>query len=80
MTRAEQIARLTTAAEALSDAQVSALVELSVAMSRPSIYGGLPASQKASIEQGIADYEAGRVVDADDVFADIDRRLAAVGA
>jgi predicted transcriptional regulator len=80
MTRSERIARLTSAAEKLSDAQINALVELSVAMARPSVYANLPAEQKASIEQGIADYEAGRVVDADEVFAEIDKRLAAAEA
>jgi predicted transcriptional regulator len=77
MTRADKIARLTSTAERLSDAQINVLVELSVAMTRPSVYASLPAEHKASIEQGIADYEAGRVVDADEVFAEIDKRLAA---
>lgn len=80
MTRTEQIELLTSAAEKLNDAQVSALVDLSVAMARPSVYASLLPGQKASIEQGIADYEAGRVIDADEVFADIDRRLAAASA
>ena len=80
MTRTEQLELLTTSAEKLSDAQVSALVDLSMAMARPSVYASLPAEQKASIDQGIADYDAGRIVDADDVFAEIDKRLAAAGA
>jgi predicted transcriptional regulator len=46
-------------------------------MTRPSAYASLPDEQRASIEQGIADYEAGRLVDADEVFAEIDKRLAA---
>ncbi len=80
MPRSEQIARLIATATKLSDAQVGALVDLSIAMTRPSIYANLPAEQKASIDQGIADYNAGHSVGVDAVFADIETRLAAAGA
>ena len=80
MSRIETIAKLTKTAEQLSDEQLRALLELSAAMASPSVYSTLSAADRASIEMGIADHEAGRVVDSDDLFAAVDARIAAAAA
>lgn len=75
MTRTETLARLLERTEHLSNEQLDALLDLTAALARPSVYASLPAPERASIEQGLADLDAGRVVDADEVFTAIDRRI-----
>lgn len=75
MTRTETLARLLERTEHLSDEQLNALLDLTAALARPCVYASLPSSERASIEQGLADLDAGRIVDADEVFTAIDSRV-----
>ena len=76
MTRTEAITQLAQNAERLSDEQLRALLDLTATMNTPSVYATLSDVERASIDAGIADLEAGLVVNADDVFAGVDTRIA----
>ena len=73
MTKIEQ---LTQTATALTDDQIDGLIAYAAYLAGEPFYYSAPAEVLVSIERGVADHAAGRVVDGETLFADTARRIA----
>jgi predicted transcriptional regulator len=76
MSKMEAIAQFCRIAEQLSEEELQAVLDYSSYMAGPSVYSTLSEADKASINRGLADKQAGRVVDGDVAHAAIRQRIA----
>jgi len=76
MTKGEQLADV---AQVLSDEQLDGVIAYARYLRGQPFYKSAPPEALASIERGLTDAAAGRVVEAESVLADIDAKISARG-
>lgn len=77
MTKVDQLAA---AAEALSDDQLDALIDIAKGMKDKPFYYTAPPEALALLDRGLAEIAAGQTIPGEEVFARIDKRLKDLGA
>jgi predicted transcriptional regulator len=74
MTRTEQLADI---ADALTDEQFNGLMSFARSLCQDPYYDTASLEALESLDRGLADVAAGRVIAADDAFREIDAKIAA---
>ena len=80
MTRSEAIAQIAANAEQLNDEQLKGLAALTAALVGPSVYSTLPEAEKAEIDAALDRLDRGERIPSEEVFAQIEARVAAAKA
>jgi predicted transcriptional regulator len=80
MTRSEQTDQIVREAASLSDEQRAAALDFIRALKRKPYYHSASAEALAALDKGLAEIQAGQVIEGEVVFAAIDDRLKARGA
>jgi predicted transcriptional regulator len=80
MTRSEKTEQIVREAASLSEEQQAAALDFIRTLKRAPYYCSASTEALAALDKGLAEIDAGKLVDGEDVFAAVDRRLKAKGA
>ena len=77
MTRTQTIDLIRAKLDTLSDDRLEVLAEVAAAPDRPTVYSTLTDAEKAEIDRALDELDRGEVVAGDQMFKELQRRIAA---